>query len=249
MTGFVSRTVGVAFNLVLPPRCPGCGAVVDSDGRFCGECFGSLELLSPPWCARCGEPFALAYGPDAVCTRCAEQPPAYTAARGALRYVEPAKGIVLRLKHCDATGLADACAAQMARAGWDWLDANAVIVPVPLHVRRLWRRGYNQAALLAKALARRTGTRAVLDGLVRTRATPPSEGLGREERRANVAGAFAVNRPERIAEQRIILVDDVLTSGATADACASALIAAGAASVYALAFARATYGARVAERA
>jgi ComF family protein len=240
----LARAAEAAFSLVLPPRCPGCGVVVDADGRFCAECFMGLVQLGPPWCARCGEPFAEAVEPDTVCERCAAEPPAFAAARGAVAYEDPARRMVLKLKHGDATHLAEACAAQMRRAGADWLQPPAVVVPVPLWRWRLWRRGYNQAALIARSLARRTGLPLLLDGLVRIRSTPASGGLTRAERYANVAGAFAVNRPDELAGRPVVLIDDVITAGATAHACALALSAAGAGPVNALAFARVVQGAR-----
>ena len=240
----LARPLAALVDSVLPPRCPACGVVTAADHLFCAACFGRFELLSPPWCACCGEPFHLPVPPETLCTRCAAEPPAFTTARAVVAYAEPAKSIVLRLKHSDATPLAGTMAVQMARIAGDWLVPEARIVPVPLHRWRLWRRGFNQAALIAQALARRTRVPALLDTLVRTRATPPSGGLGREERRANVKGAFAVHRPERFTCRAVILVDDVLTSGATMDACAAALIAAGAAEVRALAYARVAHGAR-----
>lgn len=240
----VLRAAAAAFSLALPPRCPACGIVTEADARFCADCFGALDLLGPPWCARCGEPFAVGLAPYAECDRCADAPPAYATARAPLRYLEPAKAIVLGLKHGDDIHLAHVCAMQIARVGAPWLVPPAVIVPVPLHPRRLWARGYNQAALIAGALARRAGLPTALDGLVRTRATPPSEGMGREERQANVAGAFAARRPDRYRGRPVILVDDVMTSGATMDACAAALDASGAGPVHALAFARVAREAR-----
>lgn len=239
-----ARILSAAIATVLPPRCPACGVVVPGDGLFCAACFTGLKLLSPPWCARCGEPFALDMPPATLCTRCAADPPAFAEARAALAYADPAKSLALRLKHGDATQLAAVMAVQMARVAADWLTPEVLLVPVPLHRWRLWRRGYNQAALIAQALARRTPACALLDGLVRTRATPPSAGMTRDERQANVRGAFAVPRPDRIAGRAIVLIDDVLTSGATMDACARALLDAGSGPVRALAFARVAHGAR-----
>ena len=229
-----------ALSLVLPPRCPGCGTVVAADATFCASCWSELTFITEPMCPRCGEPSPVdTAGP---CFACNKRPPRYTAARAAIAYDDGARRIVLGLKHADAPHLARAMAAQMARAGSAWLGPGSLIVPVPLHRWRLWRRGYNQAALIARVLARRTGAKLDLDALTRTRATASSGGLGRAERFDNVAAAFVPRRGARLAGRDIVLVDDVLTSGATADACADALVAAGAATVRVLTFARVVRG-------
>ncbi len=239
----VARPLTAAFALMLPPRCPGCGQVVEGDDRFCAECWGKLRFLTPPWCRCCGEPFAEAVGHGARCRRCATTPPSFDAARAALAYADPVRHVVLALKHGDGTHLARVMAVQMLRVGQGWFGADALIVPVPLHRWRLWKRGYNQAALIGAALARRTGAAFTVDALRRTRRTTASGAMGREARYANVAGAFRVAR--RVAGKRVVLVDDVLTSGATGEACAAALKAAGATSVNLLTFARVVWdGAR-----
>ncbi len=240
-----ARPFVAAFALMLPPRCPGCGGVVDADDRFCGECWGKLRFLTPPWCRCCGEPFAEAAGHGARCRRCTQTPPSFDAARAALAYADPVKPVVLSLKHGDGTHLARVMAVQMLRVGTGWFGADAVIVPVPLHRWRLWKRGYNQAALIGGAIARRTGAAFAVDALVRTRNTASSGTMGREARYANIAGAFRVARPRAVEGQAVVLVDDVLTSGATGEACAAALKAAGAKAVNLLTFARVVWdGAR-----
>ncbi len=237
------RALAAAFALMLPPRCPGCGAVVEGDDRFCAPCWGELRFLTPPWCRCCGEPFAEDVGHAARCRRCTQTPPSFDAARAALAYADPVRQVVLTLKHGDGTHLARVMAAQMLRVGTGWFGPDALIVPVPLHRWRLWKRGYNQAALIAHALAKRTGAAMAVDALVRIRSTSASGAMGREARYANVAGAFRVARP--VAGKRVVLVDDVLTSGATGEACAAALKLAGAASVNLLTFARVVWdGAR-----
>ena len=238
-----ARPLAAAFALMLPPRCPGCGEVVEADDRFCGGCWGQLRFLTPPWCRCCGEPFGEAVGHGARCRRCTATPPSFDAARAALAYADPVKQVVLTLKHGDGTHLARVMAVQMLRVGAGWFGPDALIVPVPLHRWRLWKRGYNQSALIGAALARRTRTPFAVDALRRTRATTASGAMGREARYANVAGVFRVARP--ISGMRIVLVDDVLTSGATGEACAAALKSAGAASVNLLTFARVVWdGAR-----
>jgi ComF family protein len=237
------RPFAAAFALMLPPRCPGCGEVVEADDRFCGKCWGQLRFLTPPWCRCCGEPFGEPTGAGERCGRCATSPPSFDAARAALAYADPVRQVVLNLKHGDGTHLARVMAIQMLRVGQGWFGPDSMVVPVPLHRWRMWKRGYNQAALIGAALAKRTGTPLAVDALRRTRATTSSGAMGREARYANVAGAFHVAR--LVAGRRVVLVDDVLTSGATGEACAAALKSAGAASVNLLTFARVVWdGAR-----
>lgn len=231
----IARAARAALDLLLPPRCPACGVVTASPDAFCASCFGQVRWLDASQCARCGEAEADRHP---ACARCREPAPAFAAARAAAAYDGPARTVVLRFKHGDATGLAAALAARMARLAPDWLRPDALLVPVPLHRWRLWRRGYNQAALLATALARATGAATVPDALARTRATALSAGMDRADRAANVAGAIACARPAAVAGRRVVLVDDVITSGATMDACARSLADAGAQQVVALAFAR-----------
>jgi ComF family protein len=233
--GWAARAGQAALDLLLPPRCPGCGAVTASPDAFCADCFAAIRWLDASQCARCGEAEADRHP---ACARCREPAPAFAGARAAAAYEGPARTVALRFKHGDATGLARPMAARMARLAPDWLGPDALLVPVPLHRLRLWRRGYNQAALLAQALARATGADARLDALARTRATSLSAGMGRAERAANVEGAIACPHPGAVAGRRVVLIDDVIASGATIAACARALADAGAQQVRALAFAR-----------
>lgn len=233
----LTSALGTVFDLVLPPRCPGCRAIVDRDDRFCTECFAALRFLGPPWCATCGETFTIDVGRDARCWRCVREPLAFSGARAAFAYADPVRAAVLRLKHGDETALARMMGAQIARVGGGWC-AGALLVPVPLHRARLWRRGYNQAALIAAALARRVGAEVSLDALARRRATVSTAGLGRAGRFAAMAGAFALRRQALVSGRAVVLVDDVLTTGATADACARVLLDGGAADVRVLTFAR-----------
>ncbi|WP_426167348.1 ComF family protein [Sandarakinorhabdus sp. DWP1-3-1] len=227
------------LDLVLPPRCPGCRAMVADDGRFCVACWQELRFITAPMCARCGTPFEHDMGPAAECGACLAEPPRYAAARAALVYGGPARKLLLALKHGDRQHLVSVMAPHMARAAAPWLDGDALLVPVPLHRGRLWRRGFNQSALLARALARISGAPLAIDALERVKPTPASRGMGRKARIANVRGAFRVPDRNRVAGRRIVLVDDVMTSGATADACARLLRRAGARDVHVLTFARA----------
>lgn len=180
-------------------------------------------------------PFAFDRGEGALCGRCLDHPPRHAGVRAAVSYGEVARTLALRLKYGGRTGLAETMARPMARLVPP--DAER-LVPVPLHRWRLWNRGYNQAALIAQSVGRITGLPIALDALERTRATTVLRGLAGRQRRAAVARAFAVREPHDLAGRAVVLVDDVHTSGATADACTAALLRAGARSVTVLCWAR-----------
>jgi ComF family protein len=226
------------IDLVLPPRCPGCRAIVDVDARYCGDCWPQLQFITEPVCACCGLPFEVDRGPGALCGQCLAAPPRYTSARAALVYGGPARTVLLGLKHGDRQHLVTIMARQMLRAGADMLQPDVLLVPVPLHRWRLWRRGFNQSALLAQAIAAATRADLAIDALVRAKPTPPSVGMGRAARARNVRGVFRIKDRTQVRERTVILVDDVLTTGATADACARVLRRAGARAVHVLTFAR-----------
>jgi ComF family protein len=210
---------------------------------FCLDCWRSLTFLGEPCCARCGLPFDYGGEEDAECGRCLADPPAFDRLRAAVAYGEVARKVALKLKYSGRPGVAETLARFMARHLERGPDA--LLVPVPLHRWRIWKRGYNQAALIASALARRTGIPADLDLLRRIRATPPLKGLGRRERVRAVRGAFRLRAEGEaaLAGRHAVLIDDVFTSGATAGACAKALRRGGAASVTILTWARVVGGA------
>lgn len=232
------RALLLGVDLLLPPRCPACREIVESDNNFCPRCWAGLDFITAPMCARCGAPFDVDRGPNAQCAACLDAPPRFAAARAAMIYGGAAKKVLLGFKHGDRQHLVRVMAPQLVRAGGDWLGPDTLLVPVPLHRWRLWKRGFNQAALLALAAGRRSGTPVVVDALTRVRATTSSRSMGRRKRAANVRGAFRVAHPDRVRDRDIVLVDDVLTTGATAEACAQILLRAGAASVRVLTWAR-----------
>jgi ComF family protein len=240
LTAGLKRGSARLLDIVLPPRCLKCGATVDAVGALCVRCWPDVAFLAPPHCAACGVPFEFDLGADAICGACAREPPVFARARAAFRYDEASKDLILRFKHADRTDSAPAFARWMARAGDGLLAEADLIAPVPLHWMRLFMRRYNQAALLTSALARLSGKPAVNDLLVRRRRTPSQGGLGAAARRRNVAGAFAVHRRHRdlVEDRRVLLVDDVLTTGATVSACAAALLRAGARAADVLTLAR-----------
>jgi ComF family protein len=232
----------VTLDAVLPPQCLVCSNPVQLQGQLCGACFGRIGFVSEPCCDRCGMPFAAtAQGSaDGWCAACIESPPPWGRARAALRYDEHSRRLILPFKHGGRTELSLPLARHMARAGAALLRNCDLIVPVPLHRFRLLARRFNQSALLARHLARLSGRVAVPDALVRLRATRSLAGMSMEERSATLSGVIGV-RPSRrriLEGARVVLVDDVLTSGATAGACARALLAAGVLEVDVLAAAR-----------
>ena len=232
------RTGGMLLlDTILPPRCPSCREIVRADGSFCSDCWKTLRFVTAPWCAGCGTPFDYDMGPDARCAPCLDVPPRFTSARAGLVYDGAAKRVLLGFKHGDRQHLARLMAPQLARVAGEMLDG-AVLVPVPLHRWRLWSRGFNQAALLARALARRTGTPLAVDALVRVRPTTSSRGMGRRARARNVKDAFRLARPDAVRGRTVVLIDDVLTTGATANACARVLLRGGARAVHVLTWAR-----------
>ena len=236
----IKRVGNRVLDVVLPPRCLKCGTTVDAVGALCADCWPAIAFLASPQCAACGLPFEFDLGPDALCGACAGERPAFERARAAFRYDEGSKDLILRFKHADRTDSSPAFARWMARAGAALLTDADLIAPVPLHWLRLFMRRYNQAALLASALGDLAGKPAVNDLLLRRRRTPSQGGLGALARRRNVAGAFAVDPRRRmlLQDKRVLLVDDVLTTGATVSACASVLLRAGAGAVDVLTLAR-----------
>lgn len=233
------RRVGATvLDLLLPPRCLKCGVEIGGDGALCAECWRGIAFLQPPCCARCGLPFEVDLGADAICGACAREAPLYARARAALRYDDASRTLVLAFKHGDKLQLAPALGRFMRRAGTELLATCDIIAPVPLHWTRLFARRYNQAAVLAHALVHDGGPPVVADLLERRRATPSQGRSGRAERRRNVRGAFALKRGRVVAGQRVLLIDDVLTTGATVSECARTLLDAGASAVDVLTLAR-----------
>jgi len=227
------------LDVALPTLCPACREPVGGNG-LCASCWSKLSLIAPPYCERLGIPFAYDPGPGVLSMQAITDPPAYQRARAAVRYDEVARALVHSLKYGDRLDLAPTMGRWMARAGRELLAEADGLVPVPLHWRRLWARRFNQSALLAKAIAQETGVTVADGALKRVKATAQQVGLTQAERALNVQGAFRVPAEAKaaVAGRRLVLIDDVLTSGATSDACARALLRAGAANVDVVVFAR-----------
>jgi ComF family protein len=237
--GAWKHTARLALDIALPTLCVACREPVDGDG-VCATCWAKLSFIAPPFCPRLGIPFVYDPGPDMLSMEAIANPPAYTRARAAVRYDDVARTLVHALKYQDRTDLAPAMGRWMARAGRELLAEADVLVPVPLHWKRGWSRRYNQSGALARVIERHTDVKLSSEALRRVRPTQQQIGLSRKERASNVQGAFkvAADRQSLIHGRRVVLIDDVLTTGATVDACARALLRAKAAAVDVLVFAR-----------
>jgi ComF family protein len=239
---YAKTAAQAVMDKLLPPSCLTCDMPTERMGQLCADCFRRTSFITEPMCPRCGVPFGFSLKGEGepLCPGCIAHPPLFQRARAALRYDAQARALILPLKYADRTEIAGALAPFMARAGAALLQEADVLVPVPLHWRRRIARRYNQAALLARALERIACRPAVLDALVRLR---PTETLGAHSAAARAAileQAIGV-KPRRVAElrgKRVLVVDDVMTSGATANACAKALLEAGASAVDVIAAAR-----------
>jgi ComF family protein len=228
------------IDLVYPPACAACGASTGTPHGLCASCWSKLGFISRPYCERLGTPFALDIGGALLSPAAMADPPAFHRARAVCAYDETARELVHRLKYGDRTELAIAMGGMMRLAGRELLADADLVMPVPLHRWRLWSRRFNQSALLADVVAREHGLPLDLSSLHRVRRTRPQVGLSRNERAENLQGALRVDDAARVAISgcRILLVDDVLTTGATANAAARALLRAGATAVDLLTFAR-----------
>ncbi|HUQ13555.1 MAG TPA: ComF family protein [Novosphingobium sp.] len=230
-------------DLVFPPRCPLCGDPLGEQGGLCTACWGRLTIPGEPACALCQRPLgqrAVDGGAEGMtCAPCLARPPRHDGIAAATLYTAASRDLVLAFKHGRRVGLA-ALLGRLMAARLAQLDGPWLVVPVPLHRWRLWRRGFNQSALLAREIARAPGRELVVDALIRHRATPSLGGLGRSERARALAGSIALHpaRAERLRGAQVLLVDDVMTSGATTDACLVALRRANVARVRIACFAR-----------
>jgi len=239
LTEALGSVFRLAVDVALPRLCAACREPVDGEG-VCAACWSKLSFIAPPYCERLGIPFPFDPGPGVLSMEAIADPPAYRRARAAVRFDDVARDLVHALKYGDRLDLAPMMGRWMATASRGLTAEADAIVPVPLHWRRQWARRFNQAALLSEVISRASGVPVALTALKRVKATPQQVGLSQSERAINVQGAFRVGPSGKaeVAGRRLILVDDVITTGATVDACARALLRAGAAHVDVLAFAR-----------
>ncbi len=236
----VSGVLNMAVDAVLPPRCIVSGEMVERQGMIAPLVWADLDFIAEPFCAVCGFPFEFEVEKSSQCASCLANRPPYESARAALKYGDTSRDIILGFKHADKTHAVKAFIPWLKRAGADMLKEADIIVPVPLHFWRLVSRRYNQAALMANALARETGRPVIPDLMRRTRATPSQGHLNAKQRFRNVRRAFALGpgHKETVKGKTILLVDDVYTTGATVRECAKILMKAGAKKVHVLTLAR-----------
>ena len=232
-----------ALHAVLPVECAACGVALTDDPVpfFCRTCWATIRPLARPSCPRCGLPFAsdvaLTYSPDHCCLSCRQHPPAFTRAWACHIYEPPLQNAIHLFKYRGKVALAEALGTLLRHAWHRPTDAD-ILMPVPLHPSRLREREYNQSLLLADELNRDLRLPLIYDNLVRLRATPSQTELSRSERLANLRRCFSVQRPADVADKRVLLVDDVMTTGTTVNECAKVLRKAGAEDVYVVTLAR-----------
>ncbi|NDF12916.1 MAG: ComF family protein [Proteobacteria bacterium] len=226
--------------MLLPARCIACGVQVDTPGSVCAHCWKELHFITSNACITCGHPFEAPVPEGTRCGHCISEPPEYTHARAVLRYDDHSRPLVTRFKYGDALHGTRSFARWMAAAGSDILRDADMLIPVPLHRLRLLHRRYNQSAILAHAIGKHTGVAVRPQGLVRHKRTPAQAGLSKSARNENVKHAFRVPASERarLSGKHVVLIDDVMTTGATIRECTRVLLKNGVASVRILTLAR-----------
>lgn len=226
-------------DLVYPPSCIGCGGAISEADALCPRCWQMMPFIEKPLCDRYGLPLPVDHGPDLLSPLAISDPPVFRRARSVARYDGLARDLVHRLKYGDRQELRLAMGRAMVRAGRDLMAETDLVIPVPLHLFRLWSRRFNQAALLAKVIADQSEKPMIPDALKRIKRTKPQVGLTRSERADNLNRAFAVNEAHRLSltGKRVLLVDDVMTTASTANVAARTLLKAGAKDVDVLTFA------------
>ena len=231
---FLRSTLRQVLDFALPPRCAGCGTIVADVHSFCPDCWTNVEFLGDSGCATCGLPLEATDADE--CGVCMAKPPRIQRTRSAVGYDDLSRSVAIRLKYGRKVALARTMARFMAPLVR--CDDDAVLVPVPLHRTRLWQRGFNQSALVARELSIATGLRSETNALRRVKRTPALKGMSLLQRRRIVAGAFSVDASVDLRGRTVVLVDDVLTTGSTANACARAVQRAGARRVELVSWAR-----------
>ncbi len=229
---FYTQAIKPVLDIIIPPRCPCCGDMVADDLQFCGDCWPQLKFITAPCCAACDRPFDVARDDALLCAACLAKPPRHNGIKAAVVYDDLSRQIPLKLKYAGRIGLARLIARFLGRYVPDEKN-NLLLVPVPLHRTRMWRRGFNQAALIAGNLHDFHDIEILPSALRRIRATPPLKGMTGKQRQKLLSGAIIINSKyaDQIEGRDIMLIDDVYTSGATTNACVTQLRKAGAKSV------------------
>jgi ComF family protein len=240
ITPFFTKTL----DIIYPPQCLSCRVLVGAKGNLCPTCWENIQFIADPQCDSCGVPFELDSGRNILCGQCIAKPPSYAKARAVFRYDDASRDLITGFKYSDKIYSSDDFARWMIRVGKEIIESSDLIIPVPLHRIRLFTRRYNQAALLAYSIAKHCGLPVYTNMLLRKKHTAPQASLTFKQRLINVRGAFVVNQKyiDTIADKNIILIDDVMTTGATIETCAKVLVKAGAASVNILTMARTVKG-------
>lgn len=227
-----------AGNMLFPPSCVGCGVLVAQTGTVCGACWKKLQFITPPFCPIMGTPHKYSLGSDLISLQALKDPPPFGRARAVLVHDGLARKLISRLKFADRTELAPWMAKWMCVAGQEIIKDKDLVIPVPLHIMRFFKRGYNQAAELARNIAQQEHIAFYPQGLQRHKNTTPQVGLSRQDRQINLHNAFTVpaKYQSHIKNKRILLIDDVLTTGSTLRSAAKALVMAGSSQVDVLTF-------------
>ncbi|MDL1970268.1 MAG: ComF family protein [Candidatus Desulfofervidaceae bacterium] len=228
------------LDVFFPCLCAGCGTPVEASRLFCAECEADLAMVTAPFCQICGCPFTSPQGDEHICGECLQQPPFFKAARSVFIYKEPIKRAIIQFKFLGCTALAELFAKVIITNldGFIKQIAPDIVIPVPLHLSRLRERGYNQCLLLAKRIARILGIPCKKRTLQKVKPTMSQVGLSLSQRRFNVKGSFTVVDPDAVQGRRILLIDDVFTTGSTVNECAKVLVKAGADGVWVITLAR-----------
>jgi ComF family protein len=226
----LARFSRIVADVVLPPTCLACRVPIGDAAGLCPKCWTQAGFIDRPFCERLGTPFPADYGGELISPAALASPPAYARARAAARYSDAVRDLIHLMKYGDRMDVVHTLGRWMARAGSELLADADALVPVPLHWRRLWQRRFNQSSALAHAISKLSKVSVMDEVLLRARATQPQFGLPRERRAENVQGAFKVLKEKRIEVKgkKLVLIDDVLTTGATVDACTKVLLRAGA---------------------
>ncbi len=238
----LSKLIDSVLNTILPPRCAATGEIVDIQGTISPNFWSELQFIEKPFCKNCGIPFSFEIDEDFLCAECIEIEPMFDQSRCAVVYNDASRRLVLNFKFNDKTSFVHTFVPWMIRAGKDLIYDSDYIIPIPLHPKKLRQRRFNQSALLAHEIAKKTSSNYLPDGLISTRLTKPQKGLSKKHRINNVGGAFAINdnHLDTFAHKKILLIDDIFTTGATLNEAARMLKNAGAAEVNVLTIARVT---------